>query len=87
MDSGIGRVSVGLPDTANEVQVVPTQGSIGQGPDEARPQRVETGENTYQYKPLLPGHIRCLVLYPGTGESDIEVSLVPFSLQDDRIPY
>ncbi|PMD30940.1 HET-domain-containing protein, partial [Hyaloscypha variabilis F] len=26
---------------------------------------------------------RCLVLYPGTGESDIEVSLVPFSLQDD----
>jgi hypothetical protein len=83
MDSGIGRVSVGLPDTANEVQVVPTQGSIGQGPDEARPQRVETGENTYQYQPLLPGHIRCLVLYPGTGESDIEVSLVPFSLQDD----
>ena len=66
MGSGIGRVYVGLPDAANEVQMVPTQGSIGQGLDEARAQRVETAENTYQYQQLVPGHIRCPVLYPGT---------------------
>jgi hypothetical protein len=75
MDSAIRRVPIVVLDA--------TQGCAEYGKDEAHAQRVETGENIYQYQPLLPGHIRCLVLHPGTRGSDIEVSLVPFSLQDD----
>jgi Heterokaryon incompatibility protein (HET) len=59
------------------------QVSTGQDRVETHLPHAENSMNTYQYRPLLPGHIRCLVIYPGTRESDVEVSLVHFSLQDD----
>jgi hypothetical protein len=84
MDLKIPKASTGLSDTVDELRANPMQVSTGQDRVETHLPHAENSMSTYRYRPLLPGHIRCLTLHPGTRESDVEVSLLHFSLQDDR---
>jgi hypothetical protein len=83
MDLKIPKASTSLSDVVDELRASPMQVSTGQDRVETHLPHAENSMSTYQYRPLLPGHIRCLTLHPGTRELDVEVPLLHFSLQDD----
>jgi hypothetical protein len=82
MDRETPVASTSPTDAVDGLQGTATRVSAGQDGVESHLPLVENFLNTYQYQSLLPGHIRCLINYPGPRDSNIEVFLFHFSLHD-----